>query len=159
MLAYVVSELMGCINITKEQAIALLEDNNKYLAHILVKGVKGEFQEIEKLMERWFMKVDFIVQRMAEQNDMCFFFLQVLKPALLSKSEEVAQWTCRILSRIANELANKDLLPLAYDWFVKGAGGLETTHLALARHPKLNEHVVGFILEFSRFNVAEVFTV
>lgn len=46
LLAYVVSELMGCINITKEQAIALLEDNNKYLAHILVKGVKGEFQEI-----------------------------------------------------------------------------------------------------------------
>ena len=65
LLAYVVSELMSCINITKEQAIALLEDNNKYLAHILVKGVKGEFQEIEKLMERWFMKVDFIVQRMA----------------------------------------------------------------------------------------------
>jgi len=32
-------------------------------------------------------KVDFIVQRMAEQNDMCFFFLQILKPALLSKSE------------------------------------------------------------------------
>ena len=47
-------------------------------------------------------KVDFIVQRMAEQNDMCFFFLQILKPALLSKSEEVAQWACRLLSRIAH---------------------------------------------------------
>lgn len=84
------------------------------------------------------MKVDFIVQKMAEQNDMCFFFLQVVKPALLSKSEEVAQWACRILSRIAHDLANRDLLPLAYDWFVKEAGGLETTHLALERHPKLN---------------------
>jgi hypothetical protein len=53
-------------------------------------------------MERWLKKIDFIVQRMADQNDMCFFFLQLLKPALLSKSEEVAQWACRLLSRIAH---------------------------------------------------------
>ena len=124
-----------------------------------MKGVKGEFGEIEQLMERWFRKVDFIVHKMVDQNDMCFFFLQVIKPALLYKSEEVAQWTCRILSRIAHELANRELLPLAYDWFIRDAGGLSTTMLALSRHPKLNQHVVGFILEFSRYNVAEVFTV
>ena len=94
-----------------------------------------------------------------QQNDMCFFFLQVVKPALLSKSEEVAQWACRLLSRIAHELANHDMLPLAYDWFVREAGGLSTAVLGLTRHPKLNQHLVGFILEFSRFNVAEVFTV
>ena len=51
------------------------------------------------------------------------------------------------------------MLPLAYDWFIRDAGGLSTTILALSRHPKLNQHVVGFILEFSRYNVAEVFTV
>lgn len=34
---------MSCIGINRQQAITLLEDNNKYLAHILVKGVKGEF--------------------------------------------------------------------------------------------------------------------
>ena len=77
---------MSCINISRQQAVTLLEDNNKYLAHILVKGVKGEFSDIEQLMERWFRKVDFIVHKMGEQNDMCFFFLQVIKPALLSKS-------------------------------------------------------------------------
>jgi hypothetical protein len=140
------SELMQSIGISRQQALTLLEDNNKYLAHVLVKGVRGSFQEIEQLMERWFRKVDFIVQKMGQQNDMCFFFLQVLKPTLLSKSEEVAQWGCRLLSRIAHELANQSLLPLAYDWFVREAGGLSTTMLALARHPKLNQHVVGFIL-------------
>lgn len=96
---------------------------------------------------------------MGEQNDMCFFFLQLLKPALLSKSEEVAQWGCRLLARIAHELADRQLLPLAYDWFVREAGGLATTALALGRHPKLNQHVVGYMLEFARFNVAELFTV
>lgn len=63
------------------------------------------------------------------------------------------------MSKIAHELANQDMLPLAYDWFVREAGGLATTILALTRHPKLNQHVVGYILEFARFNVAELFTV
>ncbi len=150
---------MSCINLNRKQAVALLSDNNKYLAHVLVKGVKNEFVEIEQLMERWFKRLDFILQKMIEQNDMCFFFLQVVKPTLLSKSEEIAQWGCRILSKIAHELANLDMLPLAYDWFVREAGGLATTILALSRHPKLNQHVVGYILEFARFNVAELFTV
>jgi hypothetical protein len=34
---------MSCLKLTKKQAVALLADNNKYLAHVLVKGVKGEF--------------------------------------------------------------------------------------------------------------------
>ena len=146
LLEYVLSELMTCIKLSRKQAIALLSDHNKYLAHVFVLGVKGNFTEIERLMENWFQRVDFIVQKMMEQNDMCFFFLQIVKPALLSKSEEIAQWGCRILSRIAHELANREMLPLAYDWFVREAGGLATTILALSRHPKLNQHVVGFIL-------------
>jgi hypothetical protein len=155
----VIGELMSCLSLSRKQAIALLSDNNKYLAHVFVKGVKGEFGEIETLLEHWQRKVEMIVDRMGEQNDMCFFFLQLLKPTLLSKSEEVAQWGCRLLARIAHELADRQLLPLAYDWFVRDAGGLATTALALGRHPKLNQHVVGYMLEFARFNVAELFTV
>lgn len=41
LLQYVLEELMTCIGISRQQAVTLLEDNNKYLAHILVKGVKG----------------------------------------------------------------------------------------------------------------------
>ena len=90
---------------------------------------------------------------MSEQNDMCFYFLQIIKPCLISKSEEIAQWGCRILTKIAHELATKELLPLAYDWFVQEAGGLSTTILALSRHPKLSQSVVTYILEFGRYNV------
>lgn len=62
------------------------------------------------------------------------------------KKCEIAQWGCRILTKIAHELAAKQLLPLAYDWFVQEAGGLSTTILALNRHPTLNTNVVGYIL-------------
>lgn len=150
---------MRCLKLTRKQAVALLSDNNKYLAHVLVKGVKGDFGEIEELMARWFADLDSIVEKMTYENDMCLFFLQVIKPSLLSKSEDISQWGCRILSKIAYLLADRKMLPLAYDWFVREAGGLSTTILALMRHPKLNEHVVSYILQFSRYNIADLFTV
>lgn len=43
LLQYVIEELMNSIKLSRKQAITLLSDNNKYLAHVLVKGVKGEF--------------------------------------------------------------------------------------------------------------------
>jgi hypothetical protein len=43
LLEFIVNELMKCLKLTRKQAVALLSDNNKYLAHVLVKGVKGEF--------------------------------------------------------------------------------------------------------------------
>jgi hypothetical protein len=48
---------------------------------------------------------------------------------------------------------------MAYEWFVKENGGLATTMLALNRHPKLNESAVGYMLQFARYNVSELFTV
>jgi hypothetical protein len=32
---------MKSLKLTRKQSIALLSDNNKYLAHVLVKGIKG----------------------------------------------------------------------------------------------------------------------
>lgn len=54
------------------------------------------------LMQRFYSEIDYIVEKMAEQNDMCFYFLQIIKPCLLSKNEEIAQWGCRILTKIAH---------------------------------------------------------
>lgn len=102
---YIVNQIMVCLKLTKKQAVALLADNNKYLAHVLVKGVKGEFVEIDELMQKFYTNIEYIIEKMIGQNDMCFFFLQIIKPSLLSKSEEIAQWGCRILSKVANELA------------------------------------------------------
>ena len=110
-------------------------------------------------MQRFYEDNDQIIQKIVDNNDMCVFYLQVVKPALLSKKEEVAMWASRILTKVGYDLANHELLPLGYDWFVRENGGLATTMLALNRHPKLNESAVGYILQFARFNVSELFTV
>lgn len=61
----------------------------------------------------------------------------MVKPSILSKSEEVVSWGCQVLVQLAEELAGADLLPLGYEWLIKENGGLSTAILALARHPKL----------------------
>jgi hypothetical protein len=50
--------------------------------------------------------------------------LQTIKPGLLSKEEDVALWTCRILAKISFDLANMELLSPAYEWFCRENGGL-----------------------------------
>lgn len=60
--------------------------------------------------------------------------LNTLKPGLLSKSEEVGLWTCRILSKISFDLANLELLAPAYDWFCSNLGGLYSCVMCLRRH-------------------------
>ena len=41
LLEFVINELMNYLKLSRKQAVTLLSDNNKYLAHVLVKGVKG----------------------------------------------------------------------------------------------------------------------
>lgn len=41
LIQFVLSELAQNLKLSKKQAVALLSDNNKYFAHVVVKGVKG----------------------------------------------------------------------------------------------------------------------
>ena len=43
-LDYVIQVLSTKLKLTKKQAVALIADNNRYLAHVFVKGVKGSYQ-------------------------------------------------------------------------------------------------------------------
>ena len=106
LLEYVLDVLSSCLSLTRKQAIALIAENNKYLAHIMVKGVKGAFAEVEEILQRFYQDNEQIIQKIVENHDMCVFYLQVVKPALLSKNEEVAMWASRILTKVGYDLAN-----------------------------------------------------
>jgi hypothetical protein len=58
-------------------------------------------------MQKFYEDNDLIIQKIVENNDMCVFYLQVIKPALLSKHEDIALWASRILTKVAYDLANQ----------------------------------------------------
>lgn len=43
--------------------MALISENNKYLAHVLVKGVKGSFAEVDEIMQKFYEDSDLIIQK------------------------------------------------------------------------------------------------
>lgn len=51
LLEFLLIAISKSLNLNPKQAAALLSNGNKYLAHILVKGVKSQFQPIVTLME------------------------------------------------------------------------------------------------------------
>lgn len=89
------------LKLTKKQAIALIADNNRYLAHVFVKGVKGLYHEIEEILETFSKDIEMIVSKITEAHDVCDFFLQMVKPSILSKSEDVVTWGCQIFVETA----------------------------------------------------------
>lgn len=74
------------------------------------------------------------------------FSLNAIKPGIVSKNFEVAQWACRLFSKIAFEIYETNLLIFAWEWFVGDNGGFHTVLLGMKRHPDLRELVLSILL-------------
>ena len=64
-------------------------------------------------------------------------YLKALKPGLVSKSFDVAEWAARLFSKLAFEFGDSNLLMHSWEWFIGEGTGLNTTLLSLKRHPDL----------------------
>lgn len=82
--------------ISPQQTLNLYLDNNKYLSHLLAKGVKNSFEPVYSLLEDIKAQIEFIVLRLfcidEEQN--VNFMLNGLKTCLIGKDEKVASIFC-----------------------------------------------------------------
>lgn len=61
MLEFTVISLSKNLKISPHQALNLFLENNKYLAHLLVKGVKGSYSPILEFLQDVFSNAEFIV--------------------------------------------------------------------------------------------------
>jgi len=85
--------------------------------------------------------------------------LNTIKPGLLSKSEETAVGTGKVYIKIVNDLANSQLLPRVYDWFLQMNGGLASFTMSIKRHQSMAEILASLILLFSKNNLADLLTI
>ena len=137
-----------------------MTNGNKYLAHVVVKGVKGIFEPIIL----WYQDVYASSKHLLDliQNDKtmnALIFVQAaLKPGFLSKNIEVAQWTCTLFSKFGFEFANRDLLQHAWEWFSSEVGGLNCCILCLKRHYEISDAIISVLIQYARYNMTELFT-
>ena len=70
-----------------QHALNLFLDNNKYLAHLLVKGVKGSYEPVLLMLSDLHQHIDFIVDALlcVDEKESLDLLLGALKPCLISK--------------------------------------------------------------------------
>ena len=140
----------------------------KYLIHILTKGLTNKnFEPVIFFYQSILGNIDYFM-KLLEINSIAYpnqisknieLSLSTFKPGLLSKNMEVVFICSRLLSKIALECIENNLISAAWDWFISPNGGLEGCLLCFKKHNDASEVVVTLMNNFGRFHIYELFTV
>lgn len=86
------------LKLSPQHALNLFLENNKYLAHLLVKGVKNSYLPILEFLHDVHSHAEHIVLNLfaKEEKDSVDFLFNVLKPGLISKDPQVSKRTLDI---------------------------------------------------------------
>ena len=61
-------------------------ESAKYLAHMIVKGIKGSYDEITEMLDFLIQQIPHIVYLSEQDPEKNYeFFLQIIKPTLISR--------------------------------------------------------------------------
>ena len=95
-----------------KQGAGLLAQGCKYLAIIIAKGLKGDFEPVKLWLQEIYSSTDKLSNLVFEEKSSgsVAFVLSALKPGMLSKDFEVVQWTLSLFNRLVLDLTEKDLL-------------------------------------------------
>ena len=167
-LEFIIVAICKSMSLNSKQAAALLTDNKKYLIHILTKGLSNKnFEPVLFFYQNVLGNIDYFM-KLLEINSIAYpnqisknieLSLSTFKPGLLSKNMDVVFICSRLLSKIALECIEKNLISAAWDWFIAPNGGLEGCLLCFKKHNDAAEVVVTLINNFGRFHIYELFTV
>lgn len=158
-LEYILTTISQSMGLNPKQAAGLLSNNNKYLVHVCVKGVKGDFEKISQ----WYQTVYSTSRHFAELIDReeeqgtVSLALKIVSCGLFSPNYEIVVWCLRVLSKLGSELDIRKLLNSAYDWFIEQDGGLSAIVYAINKHSDIIENVVSVMTQFGKYNMLELF--
>ena len=143
--------------ITPKQAAGLLTQGNKYLAQILGKGLKTDFQPVRN----WYKDLKRCAKTLIElilkesQSGSLTLVLSALRPGLLSRSEAVILDACALFTAIVPQLTlNSDQ---CWTWFAAQPGGIDACFSAIQKFGSVVIRGVAEVLhEAARFRYRDL---
>jgi hypothetical protein len=91
---------------TVKEAVALLSNDSKYLAHILAKGFKEKSKPVEDMIAEFIDLLPHIATFCkVKENEV--FFLKSIKPGLISKFLAISEATLELLTAFTKGIAEK----------------------------------------------------
>lgn len=98
----------------------MLTNGSKYLAHVIAKGVKGDYEPIISWYTELYAYTDHIVHllKTGSSQNVFPFLLNAFKPGLVSKDPRVAAWAARLISKLGLELSQyPEVRKSSWEWF------------------------------------------
>ena len=159
-LEFILVTMSRAFNLKPKQAAGLLTDSNKYLSHILVKGLKGDFAPVTAWLSDVYELAETFSSliKVEEDANSMHMVLNAFKGGLYSKDSEVTTWTMKIFSKLMIDLYVDGTLKQAWEWYISVDGGLDGTVYALQRHTGLEEICLDLMINIGRGNLYELFT-
>lgn len=139
--------LCQSLHLPANEVLGLFTNQNKYLAHLIAKGLKGDFTPIIKFYEDLKDHVPKMKSLFENDSKSEAFTLYALKPGLVSKSPEVVQLTIDLFKEFE-----------IYEWFIGESKCLLTLLLGVKRHPDLNYSYVDLLVKITEDNFADFIT-
>lgn len=114
-LEYLIVGFCKNFDLKPKQSAGLLTQGYKFLAHIIVKGLKGNFEPVLVWYQDVYSNTERLTELILNESDegSINFILSALKPGLLSKDTEIVQWAMRVFSKLALEFSENGLLEKA----------------------------------------------
>lgn len=118
-LAFVLLAICKNIQVNALQAASLLANGNKYLSQLIVRGKKNQFQPLIAMLSDVYKHMATLVKLIEQEESQgsVKFVLQAFKAVFHSANIDVAKYGCRIYSKILYDLANREYLPDAWEWY------------------------------------------
>jgi hypothetical protein len=156
---FFIVSLCQSFSIKPNQVLGLLADNQKFLGRIVAKGLKGDLEPVVSWVQQVYSTIDTLANLLALDADGFELTFKVLQLGLASRSIDVVQWTCRILSRLGIECAYSGLSSQAWLWFTSPQGGFDLTMMATQRNQgEVFPYAVELLLNYAQNNLVELFT-
>ena len=147
--------------LTVKQGAGLLAQGNKYLAHIVAKGLKGDFEPVIVWLQDIYSNTETLTQLILNESKegALDFTLSGLKPGLISKDLEAVQWCLRVFSKLVLEFSENGLLEECWKWFNSESNILSMCVYAIQRFGReIYSNVIELFLQIGQQDYVEFFT-
>jgi hypothetical protein len=158
---FIVLSLSKHIRLKPENIVQFLVEKSKLLTMVIVSGIKGDYRPIIHFYEDIFTYLENLMKMALSDGSLATVksLINTIKPGFVSKSEEIAKWTCRIFSKMAYICHKEQILDRAFEIFIEEGTFIKILLLCIRRHFELKTAVLEVLTEFGKENFVTLFEI
>jgi hypothetical protein len=158
---FIVLSLSKHIRLKPEKIVQFLVEKSKLLTMVIVSGIKGDYRPIIHFYEDIFTYLENLMKMALSDGSLATVksLINTIKPGFVSKSEEIAKWTCRIFSKMAYICHKEQILDRAFEIFIEEGTFIKILLLCIKRHFELKISVLEVLTEFGKENFVTLFEI